>query len=945
MRKMDPIVSFLFKKYYNRQYRPWKPENSKFYHYRKQLFNGYWVKAKRKITSNNKLIAFINKKLPAKNLYYSISRWSNPEKVGPRNNNNRCLGTNLIFDFDIIQNILDQDEFNKRKNQVIEFKNFLKDTFNFTTFQYLFTGNKGFHLYVLDYNNFDFYENYIKNISDNKQKFWDIEHIESSNRDFLCKEIEEKGFPVDLNVINDLMRVVRLPGTLHGSTGLQSILTHSEDEFIKLNVERSFTIDNDYQLKLIFLHDVPEFSTKDDVIGPYKRGDIKSIASGVGCFLILKSYAKLISKPDEIDTDDLKPFIWLENKIRWCKNCNIPIIEMLVCPICNSHTFLVRLTGVGDSRPAFEINKKRIKAIIDSEYGKDVGEKLIPNDKIILLNRVPRIKTRQKEVIIDGHVIGRIKFDDNLMKFIFIPNIEGARRLHKINAGKWIKLKKGIMLSIFKFLSHKDILKSNLTDVEFNDLVFIIQNNNLIGIGKIKNQLDCLDDEKFIQITSLKRKNENNVYNGGQNWNQVIKANLKIIQKYEDDTILFIKSIKKLYPNLKVTVPFSGGKDSLVTVGLTMKALDDFSINYVKSEIEFPETNEYVYRCIKKLGLQNKYIQLNEPKNLKVISELLGPPQVDNQWCAKIYKFGPTNKFYREKFPNGCLSFVGLRSYESNLRTLNYRLNLNPWLPDALSVHPIYDWNALLIWLYIFKNNFPINPIYELYGRERCGCWICPYQDLSNLQLLKEDHKDLWNYLLEILDQYKKKYNLPDEWITSGLWKWADPPLQVKNWIKNKKIPLSWLDNIKSNEFKIINIIEEKYQTNNKYRISGNINNFINLKEIKNILNILGKVKFDENNNSLEVILNEGKLVIDSIGNFSLQSKNNENAKIQLINFKSTIFKLKKCIGCLNCISLCKHEAIFQKNSELPPRIDSEKCIHCLECNKWCPVLRFSIID
>jgi len=935
---MEPIISYFFKKFYENKYSPWVPQYLKFYHFRKQLFNGYWIKAKKKILNKRNIQSFIVKKFPAKNVYYSLSKWLNPEKMGRKSNLIKCLGTNLVFDFDIINDIFDINQFESGKEEVLRLKKYLKNNFGFSKFAYLWTGYKGFHLYVLDYDNSEFY---FKNIENSNNEIEDINNVEILNREFINKIIQEENFPIDFNVLLDLKRIIRLPNTLHGSTGLQSILLGTENELKNFTIDRSFQLNNSFNLKLFFIKDVPEINFNSISIGPYNKGDIKLVPSDIGCFLILRNTAKLVSRPKEISLNDLEPYVWLENKIRWCKNCNIPIIEMKKCPVCSYPTFLVHLSGVGDVRPAFKINIERIRNIINSQYGTPSGQILIPNNKIILLNRVPRVKSRQMEVIIDGQIIGKVKYNEEILKFIFIPSIEGAKRLYAAGKGNWIKIAPNKNFKIFQFLDKEDIIDSNLTCLQPNDLVFIVRKNHVIGIGKPTSK-KFKSDKKFVQILNLQPKFKNNELPGGQSWSQVIKANNKILNKYEEESILFIKKIKDLYKELKVTVPFSGGKDSLVTVALTMKALDDFTVNYVKSEIEFPETNKYVVDCIKKLGLLNKYIQIDEPRDLKTISELLGPPQLDNRWCCKIYKFGPTNKLYRKQFPDGCLSFVGLRSYESNSRTLNYRLNINPWLPNAYSVHPIYDWNALLIWLYIFKNNLPINPIYEHYGRERVGCWICPFQDPSNFHLLREDHENLWKYLKQILKQYIGHYQISDDFIIYGLWRWIEPPQKVKNWAKSKKIALIPLKNIKQNEKKILHINNET-KSKNIFKINGMIENFSNINNILNIINIIGKPYINTTENSLNINIKNGNLKIFSDGNFEITADNKDIANELIKNLKSTLLRLQYCIGCLNCLSICDQGAIYQISSELPPLINSNKCIHCLKCNYWCPIVKYSI--
>ncbi|MBD3229430.1 MAG: phosphoadenosine phosphosulfate reductase family protein, partial [Candidatus Lokiarchaeota archaeon] len=889
---------------------------------------------------------FIIKKAPAKNIYYSIARWLNPENVGPRSKKNRCLGAKLVFDFDVIDNILDLNEFEMGKTILIECKNYLNRQFGFSEFEYLWTGNKGFHLIVQDYNYREFFDEFVKGSQTFDLERQKISEIEILNRNYIYKKIKKKEFPTDYEVLTDIMRVVRLPKTLHGSTGLQSILVSSEKKFKRLNIDESFTMIDNYDLKLFFTKNVPEFSINDLIIGPYNKGTIKTISSRIGCFLILKNFAKLVSRPKKIQRNELKKYIWLENSVRWCPNCNIPIIESKSCPVCENYTFKVRLHGVGDARPAFDINKIRIREIIDSKFGENSGKVLIPSDRIILLNRVPRIKSRQIEIIIDGRVIGRIKFNINDFKFEFLPKIAAGKVLYENNFGKWIKIKQSIKLSVFKFLSSKDIMESNFKSYQDGEIVFIVQDNELIAMGRLRKEINSSKDTKKIQILKIDRDPPKKMPIGGQTWSDVVEANLKVIRKYENEAILFINSIRNYYRNKKITIPFSGGKDSLVVVSLVSKALDDFQINYVRSEIEFPETNKFVKYCIRKMGLEDKFVEIKVDNKLESLSKLLGPPQIDNNWCVNIYKLGPTNKLYEKHFSDGGLSFVGLRSYESNNRVLYYRLNLNPWFPsNILNIHPIYDWNALLIWLYIFQNDLPINPIYKEYGRERCGCWICPHQGLSNLFWLKKDHDELWNLLINILKEYQSNIEAPDEWISHGLWRWRNPPPKVKNWAEINKVSLNYLNNKDILESDILKIQSKRKIEENKFEIKGQIINLKKINQIKNILNILGNIEEDFKDGSLIIFEDNRHIKIYRSGAFKLIAKNQVNAEKVLKNFKYVIIRSRNCIGCLNCVTLCKQNAVNCINSEVPPKIDPKKCTHCLECNLICPLIKYKIIE
>ncbi|NIR15141.1 MAG: phosphoadenosine phosphosulfate reductase family protein, partial [Desulfobacterales bacterium] len=50
-----------------------------------------------------------------------------------------------------------------------------------------------------------------------------------------------------------------------------------------------------------------------------------------------------------------------------------------------------------------------------------------------------------------------------------------------------------------------------------------------------------------------------------------------------------------------------------------------------------------------------------------------------------------------------------------------------------MSANPIQNWNALEVWLYIFKEKADFNPLYNQ-GYHRMGCYLCPSSPLAELE-------------------------------------------------------------------------------------------------------------------------------------------------------------------------------------------------------------------
>jgi phosphoadenosine phosphosulfate reductase len=96
--------------------------------------------------------------------------------------------------------------------------------------------------------------------------------------------------------------------------------------------------------------------------------------------------------------------------LRWCYFCNLPVLESRECGKCKCETKEVRLTPPGDIRLAFEYDLKLIRDIIDSQFGSGCGIKILPDDKIVILNKAPSLD-RMDEFIVDGKVQGVLRYD------------------------------------------------------------------------------------------------------------------------------------------------------------------------------------------------------------------------------------------------------------------------------------------------------------------------------------------------------------------------------------------------------------------------------------------------------------------------------------------------------------------------------------------------------
>lgn len=372
---------------------------------------------------------------------------------------------------------------------------------------------------------------------------------------------------------------------------------------------------------------------------------------------------------------------------------------------------------------------------------------------------------------------------------------------------------------------------------------------------------------------------------------------------------------KRTYAATKIDVflaSFSGGKDSQVVLDLCTRAIPPqaFEVIYSDTGYELPTSltlYDDVQEHYKELYPELRFRTARNHESVLKYWDKIGTPSDTHRWCCSVMKTAPLYKLLKVDDSDKqakVLTFDGVRAEESTKRSTYARIGKGVKHSTVINASPILHWNTTEIFLYLFRNNLPINCAYR-YGMTRVGCLICPFSSEWNDMISnKQYHNQLMPFLNRIEKITKKSGVIDiDNYIGQGNWKRraggrgiefpshmeilsVKPDMKIK--CSNPQIDiLKWLPAVGA------------------FQVSEN----------------KGEIKFEK-----------------SIYKFSIEKKDSS----QIITFEKTylspvlqgmlkraLYKATYCIKCESCEVECPTGAL----TILPePFIKQNKCIHCHKC-------------
>ncbi len=639
--------------------------------------------------------------------------------------------------------------------------------------------------------------------------------------------------------------------------------------------------------------------------------------------------------------------------LRWCPECDLPLVDQKECSICGTRTHQVAITPPGDMRPAFQQDIESIRAIIDQQFGEGCGEAIIPPDRIVVLNRAPGDDVLD-EVVVGGRVVGTYRYDLVKGEFDFMVRIDAARALQG-------KLTKGFVVTdedaVPFIVKGASVLAPGVTDAHpdiapMDEVVAITADGKVFCCGSARMSGPQMVEETHGVSVKTRWKGERQEYvdhTKPSTWEKAVEANTARIEYLEQKAKAFIADVTKEIGDRDMAVSYSGGKDSLAALLLVLKfSTRKPKMLFIDTGLEFPQTIDNVNQVRDTFELE--LVQRNAGEAFWHALEHFGPPGRDFRWCCKSCKLGPTSMLIRESFPKGVVSFIGQRGKESEQRMKKGRRWQNPWVAGQEGVSPVQDWTALDVWLYIFRSGAPYNPLYEQ-GMERIGCWLCPASNMAELEIIMT-HPEFPRFQ-EALQKHAEDRGYTAQWYEMGFWRFNKLPPGMRELRDRRELNLEsgagnnpppdiiglWVESDLSEGGLIEGTIKGDFSSFKLADMMKVFGGFISIKRSGDFVvtgcSIAGMTVKEIN------VSTDGKLTM------SLDEKAmdvyQKNGKLRTRVRKRLLDVLRRsesCVGCGVCVGRCGMNAI-KLDEETRTVLITDDCTACQDCFGKCPSVEY----
>lgn len=211
--------------------------NFRFRQIKLQTFQKAWIIPHKSFSTEKKLTNYLEHlSQPVAHVYATVLQFLDASQLTTKETPAICLSGPFMMDFDVQGHLLySQEELDLLKEQVVDTADLLHDWYDLSQFVYVFSGHKGFHLYALDFPR--------KCL---KQSIWGYEQekYEKQQRHRVAWQLTQAGLTFDYPISTDTRRIIRIPGTIHGKTGLRCYSFSSEKELWNFKLEDAQAVES-----------------------------------------------------------------------------------------------------------------------------------------------------------------------------------------------------------------------------------------------------------------------------------------------------------------------------------------------------------------------------------------------------------------------------------------------------------------------------------------------------------------------------------------------------------------------------------------------------------------------------------------------------------------------------------------------------------------------------
>ncbi len=606
--------------------------------------------------------------------------------------------------------------------------------------------------------------------------------------------------------------------------------------------------------------------------------------------------------------------------------------------MCGTISRSIEISPPGDPFPAMEGHLRRIIQTLDAQFGDGVGRALLPPTKTVVLNKVSSLDAMY-EVIVDGHVVGRLRFDIPKRDYTFVLSLEGGRRIATVGKQKWVSchdeviqyLKTGANLMVPGIAGCDEAIQEE-------DEVWLTDSSGqviAVGIARMTGEQMAREPKGFaVKIRDFSEAIAAQTNPQGSTWDQAVQANSRDLLEIEREAISFINHATESN-RFPAVVGFSGGKDSLAAYLLVEKALGSSPpLFFMNTGLELPETVEYVSHFAE--NRQAQLISRDVGDKFWDSLNTFGPPARDFRWCCKVLKLGPAAAAIAESMGGETLAFLGQRKLESFQRSVESRISHNPWVPGQTSANPIQSWNALEVWLYIFMEKAQFNPLYNR-GYHRMGCYLCPASPLAEMESLRETHPSLYNQWRSVLSEWASAHGFPQEWVDFGFWRWKKIPQGQLNLIESMGLQIEPHRESQPKQLELNIVKGVSPCVASGYSLEGQFSSGLDIERVSRVMPIFGDTNLSEDLGVTRTKTASGSIMVFSSGSVVVRGQKGQDVDRVSAQLERAVRRSIFCQSCGSCIPKCEYSALYLDETNRIS-VDPNKCVGCLRCDAWpCP--------